>query len=522
MDPTNLNRIDSKFLIGVAAAVLVALTALWTAYEDFRIDVPSKQMAILIHKTGEDLEPGVIIAPSSEFKGVQNEVLTEGRYYYNPYDWEWQVVPQVEIPEGKLGVRIRMYGDDLAAGELIAWKKNQKGIVSEVLRPGRYPINAWVEGSEPRQNYAEIVELHDPITIPAGYKGLITDLTAAMPKQANELLSAKGERGVQSETLEPGTYYLNPYVQEVRLVDCRSERYNLTDIGFPTRDGFWVSLEAIIEFRVKPEQAATTYILYNEERDEKNLAKEVVTKVILPNARAYTRLQGSNHSGKEFIAGDLRVSFQEDFQKTMKSTCDAQGIEVIQALITTIKPPEKIADPVRRRQIALQQESQYKKEIEQQAAEQELAVQKATVDQKKALVVASQEVVVVTTEARKQQEVALIDANKRLAVAEQKLLAAKDLAAAMMAKGRADADVIQFANQAEAAGWQKAIAAFGGNGTEYARWILYKKLAPAFRSMMVNTENSPLMDVFKTFDSKQPLPNTSPIIPTAKTQREER
>ena len=293
-------------------------------------------------------------------------------------------------------------------------------------------------------------------------------------------------------------------------------------LGFPRRDGFWVNLEAIIEFRVKPEQAATTYILYNEEREEKNLAKEVVSKVILPNARAYTRLQGSNHSGKEFIAGDLRVSFQEDFQKTMKSTCDEQGIEVIQALITTIKPPEKIADPVRKRQIALQQESQYKKEIEQQAAEQELAIQKATVDQKKALVAASQEVVVVTTEAKKQQEVSLIDANKRLAVAEQKLLAAKDLASAIMAKGKADADVIQFANQAEAAGWQKSIAAFGGNGTEFARWTLYKKLAPAFRSMMVNTENSPLMDVFKSFDSNQSEPNIPSVIPASKNHSEER
>ena len=107
-----------------------------------------------------------------------------------------------------------------------------------------------------------------------------------------------------------------------------------------------------------------------------------------------------------------------------------------------------------------------------------------------------------TTEAKKKQEVALIDANKRLAVAEQKLLAAQDLAAAIMAKGKADADVINFANEAEAAGWQKSIAAFSGNGNEFARWTLYKKLAPAFRSMMINTDNSPLMDVFKTFDSK--------------------
>jgi hypothetical protein len=475
-------------------------------YDECRIDVPNKHMAILTRKTGEDLEQGVIIAPTEAYKGVQKEVKAEGRYYYNPYDWDWQIVPQVEIPEGKLGVRIRMYGEDLAAGELIAWKDTQKGIVAEVLRPGRYAINAYVaekgDREPPRQNCAEMVELHEPVTIPAGFKGLITDLTAAMPKEINELLSDKGERGVQSETLEPGTYYLNPYLQEVRLVDCRSQRHNLTDIGFPTKDGFWVSLEAIIEFRVKPDKAASTYILYNEEREGKALAQEIINKVILPNARAYTRLRGSNHSGKEFIAGNTRVMFQEDFQKTMKSTCDDQGIEIIQALITTIKPPEKIADPVRRLQIALQQEAQYKKEIDQQLAEQELAVQKATVLQKRAVVAAEQEVVVVTTEAKKKQEVALIDANTRLAVAEQKLMAAKDQAAAMMAKGKADADVVSFANQAEAAGWKKSVAAFSGDGNEFARWTLYKKLASAFRSMMINTENSPLMDVFKAFDSK--------------------
>jgi regulator of protease activity HflC (stomatin/prohibitin superfamily) len=483
-------------------------------YQECRIDVPNRQMAVLTHKIGKDLEMGVIIAPTDEYKGLQKDVLTEGRYYYNPYAWTWQVVPQVEIPEGQMGVRIRMYGDDLPAGELIARKENQKGIVPEVFRPGRYPINAIVVGKdEHRENYAEIVELHEPVTIPAGYKGLITDLTARMPEEANEIVSAKGERGVQAETLEPGTYYLNPYMQEVRLIDCRSQRYNLKDIGFPTKDGFWVSLEAIIEFRIKPEQAATTYILYNEERERKVLAEEVIAKVILPNARAYTRLRGSNHSGKEFITGDTRATFQDNFQNTMKSTCDEQGIEIIQALITTIKPPEKIADPVRRRQIALQQESQYKKEIEQQAAEQELAIQKATVQQKKDLVAATQEVVVVTTEAKKKQEVALIDANKRLAVAEQKLLAAKDLAAAIMAKGKADANVIDFANQAEAAGWQKSIEAFGGNGNEFARWTLYKKLAPAYKSMMLNTDNSPLTDVFKAFDSKQPAHSAAPASP---------
>ena len=130
---------------------------------------------------------------------------------------------------------------------------------------------------------------------------------------------------MQAETLEPGTYYLNPYVQEVRLVDCRSQRYNLNDIGFPTKDGFWVSLEAIIEFRVKPEQAAKTYILFNEEREGKTLAEEIIAKVILPNARAYTRLQGSNYSGKEFIAGDTRVDVPGKFSGNDESELRQTG-----------------------------------------------------------------------------------------------------------------------------------------------------------------------------------------------------
>jgi len=506
MDPKRLSPIIAIALLAVAIPAFI--------YEECRIDVPNKHIAILTHKIGKDLEHGDILAPTPEYKGVQREVLREGRYYYNPYAWTWQVVPQVEIPQGKFGVRIRMYGENLPAGELIAANEKQKGIIAEVLNPGLYAINAWVidpknpaaaDNRPTRENYAELIELHDPVTIRAGYKGLITELSGPMPtgKDVNQLVSTKGERGVQNETKEPGMYFLNPYMQEVRLVDCRSQRYNLNDIGFPTKDGFWVSLEAIIEFRVKPEDAATTYILFSQERDSKGFAEDVINKVILPNARAYTRLRGSDHSGKEFIVGNTRAMFQEEFQKTMKETCDKHGIEIIQALITTIKPPEKIADPVRRLQIALQQEDQYKKEIAQQDAEKRLAVQRATVLQRRELVAASQEVVVVTTEAKKKQEVALIDANKRLAVAEQKTLAAKDQASAIIAKGTADANVVRFANQAEAAGWQKSIEAFSGNGTEFARWTLYKKLAPAFRSMMINTENSPLLDVFKAFDSKQ-------------------
>ena len=42
---------------------------------------------------------------------VTQEVLAEGRHFRNPWNWDWRVVRQIEIPQGKVGVRIRLYGD---------------------------------------------------------------------------------------------------------------------------------------------------------------------------------------------------------------------------------------------------------------------------------------------------------------------------------------------------------------------------------------------------------------------------
>src|SRR5580658_6849758 len=100
---TNSNRplLPSPAALAVIAVAAVAVLA-YELYNSCLIEVPNKHMAILVHKTGKDLDNSDSIAPSEEHKGVQPAVLTEGRYYYNPYNWAWTVVPQIEIPAGKL------------------------------------------------------------------------------------------------------------------------------------------------------------------------------------------------------------------------------------------------------------------------------------------------------------------------------------------------------------------------------------------------------------------------------------
>jgi len=482
-----------------------------TTYHAFVIDVPAGHMAVLLRKTGTDLINKDELAPGPGSKGIQPEVLHEGRYFfqYNPYDWSWEVLPQVVIPNGKLGVLVRLAGDDLPPGELLARAENQKGIVPGVLQPGRHDVNP----------YLYRVEQHDPVVVPAGFKGVRTNLAGPIPEATDYwenpqdprhrlLLVKPGFRGVERDTLDPGTYFLNPYEVAVSLVDCRNQRFNLgetRELSFPSKDGFWVSLDSIVEFRVRPDMAAQVFVLYNEPVNGGQIDEEVMRKVILPAARSFCRLQGSNNSGRDFIQG--RTQFQDNYQTTMKEACDPLGIEVIQALITKINPPRQIAEPVQEREIAKQKAEQYTQQILQQKSEVKLAVEKELVRQKQALVTAEQSVVRETTQSKREQQVAVTKAEEKLSVARLHLEAAQDEAEAIRARGNGAAQVTRLKNEAEAAGWKQSVAAYDGDGQQFAQYVLYQKLAGAYQQLMINTADSPLMKVFDGF-TPRPQPHT--------------
>lgn len=483
--------------------VLFILLMAWSAVNYFKLSVPNESIAVLIKKTGKDLPNGEEIAPTDEFKGVQKNILTEGVAWLNPYEWDWEIHPQIQIPPDQLGVLVSLTGDDLPYGEFMAKIDPAnpdplrggvltKGIVETPLVPGRYPINP----------YLFTVELHKPVVIPGGFKGVVANLSGPIPANPNTLLVDPGFRGVQKEVYDSGTVYVNPYQQRICLVDCRSQRFNLAvnrEMGFPSKDGFWISLDGVIEFRVKPEKAAEVYVTYNDDENGEQLDKELIQKVITPIARSFCRVEGAKKSGREFISGETRMQFEQSFETAMRENCDPVGIEIIQALITKIYPPESIAGALRDRELAKQVELQYKKEILQQQSEQKLAVEKEMVVRKQQLIKAEQEVIKVVTTAKQEQEVALTKANERLQVAKFKLDASKDEASAITARGQAEADVVGFQNEAEAAGWKAAVAAFNGKGNEYATYVLYQKLSGAYQKMMINTADSPLMNIFDSY-----------------------
>ena len=388
----------------------------------------------------------------------------------------------------------------MPTGQVLA-EPGQKGILREVLKPGRYPYNP----------YAETIELHDPVTVPAGFRGVVTLLAGREPKDPNVFLVEPGERGVQAKTLDPGTYYLNPYETRVSLVDCRSKRFNLNqedEMDFLSSDGFPITLDGAVEFRVIPEKVAEVFVKYNEDDNGDAIDEEIIAKIITPESRSLCRIGGSKLTGGQFISGDDRERFQRDLVQSLTENCKKQGIEILAVAITSIQPPEEIATPVRaprgRQAGAVAVRS---RRSSSSSPRRSCEVQVVLAEQKKKLVEAEQGVVEKTTRAEQEQAVAVTLAEQKLKVAETQLEAAKDKASAIIAKAQAEADVIRFNNTAEVAGLAARVAAFDGDGAAMARNILIGKLAPSFRTILSNSEG-PLMELFGQFTG-EPEPRRS-------------
>src|SRR3954447_1449198 len=85
-------------VVGAVGLALVAVGAVAVGYNACRIEVRTGEQAVLTRLVGQDLAPDMELAPPPDrngyFKGIQRGVLTEGRYFYNPFFWSWEVRPQ--------------------------------------------------------------------------------------------------------------------------------------------------------------------------------------------------------------------------------------------------------------------------------------------------------------------------------------------------------------------------------------------------------------------------------------------
>jgi hypothetical protein len=226
-----------------------------------------------------------------------------------------------------------------------------------------------------------------------------------------------------------------------------------------------------------------------------------VNKVILRSALSMSRVQGSKYSSADVISGTVRKAFQDEFYKHITTESARKGILIKAALISEIEPPQKIAEPIREREIAVQTRTKYEREIERAASDANVAEQKKLQDQRVRVVAADTAKKNEIQKATKEKEIQVIGAQRDFEVAKKDLETAEKQAQAIISTGQGDADAIAYARTAEASALKSVIAPFG-NGTTYARYLYYQKVAPNIESILSNTEGA-LAEPLKEL-SKQP------------------
>ena len=161
---------DTTTKSGITAFIFLAVITLagaWLVWQwgFCRFYVPPNHMAVIISQGGKELPPGQILAEKGQ-KGVQREVLGEGRHFRDPVMFEHKIEPVTIIPPGKIGVVTSKIGEELPSGEFLAGP-GQKGILRSVLGPGKYRLNP----------HGYKIDIVDAKSIPIGYAGVITSLS---------------------------------------------------------------------------------------------------------------------------------------------------------------------------------------------------------------------------------------------------------------------------------------------------------------------------------------------------------
>ena len=209
-----------KTALKILGALVLVIGLPWFIWEwgFCRFYVEPDEMAVITAKmVGTELPPGQILAKKGQ-RGIQEDVLGEGRHFLNPWLYEREIRPVVSIAPGKVGIVTSKVGAELPEGEFLA-EGGQKGIWRNVLGPGKYRMNP----------VGYQIDVVDAISIPIGYDGVVTSLSGTQTPPSE--FAKRGEKGVRSDVLQPGLYYVNPREYKVDVLEIGVNQVSLIGKG---------------------------------------------------------------------------------------------------------------------------------------------------------------------------------------------------------------------------------------------------------------------------------------------------
>jgi regulator of protease activity HflC (stomatin/prohibitin superfamily) len=383
-----------KKLICIAASIVIALGTLAVGFHWFvnRAQVPEGQSLILRYK-------GPLLFGSSEMStpgywakegqvGTLEKLRGPGRHFYCPLWWERDLVADVLIEPGKVGIVTCKMGDALPEGEFLVdgevGETKFKGVLRKVLGPGRYRINPYgydvkVVGAE-TTDAGRTKKQSGWVVIPTGYVGVVTNL-ADNPH-------TKQKSGIQDKVLQPGIYPTNPREQQVDVVEIGYRETSVTikeakrtddsgepdaaklegGISFPSSDGFRITMDFTAIWGLMPSQAPNAIRKFGN-------VDLVEQKVILPQIESICRNNGSEYNAVQLLVGKEREDFQVNTLGEFKTVLKSKDISLLYGLVRHIYIPKEVRQPIQTAFVA--DELKLTREQEQRTAKMEADLREA-------------------------------------------------------------------------------------------------------------------------------------------------
>ena len=343
-------------------------------------------------------------------RGLQPHVILAGSYFLNSWFVHVEEIPMTEIPIGTVGVVISYCGEegvdvsgtDFKHGNIV--KRGFKGVWSEPLGPGKYPLNTYI-------------------------------LRVEMVPTTNLVLNWANARS------------------EAHQLDK-----HLSTITVRSRDGFPFNLDVSQIIHIPMTEASKVIARFGN-------MNNLVSQVLEPTIGNYFRNSAQDSDVIAFLS--TRKERQQSAREHINKVLDQYNVSGVDTLIGDIAPPESLMKTLTDRKLAEEQKVTYDTQRMAQETRQNLEKQTAIADMQKQIVEADQGVGIAerianSTVKKAEGDAASVKLNAGAEAERTKLIAAAEAQRITMT-GNAEAEKILAIGKANAESYELQVKAMGGD-----------------------------------------------------------
>jgi len=349
--------------------------------------IEKDHVGVVVALDGRPLPNGYIIAPgpakgdksehqyyqvgqafinAEGFRGPQLDTLQPGQYYINPLLFKVEVFPVAEVAPGYVAILRSNVGAELVletvtpispsgsislnqpvheeAERLLIPAKDRRGIWSEPIAPGKYNLNPIA---------------FTPYLVPTS--AVTIDWARGTEVRTAVINSDAQDSGLRQRTLadKPPAMDRDSRAETAKA----SEFFRFSQLRVTSKDGFQLDVDVRMVIRIRPGNAAFIIARFG---SVNNLIEQIVHPLIDSSFR--------NKAGEEkamaFIQG--RTQLQKDALERAREEFSKYNVEAQNLLIAYIDVDKALLATQTNKEIALQQQEQFKEQAK--AQEENIAV----------------------------------------------------------------------------------------------------------------------------------------------------